>query len=132
MMISCNPRLLIADEPTTALDVTMQSQILNLLKKLREDTGMSILLITHNFGVVAEVCDRVCVMYAGQIVESGGVDEIFACPRHPYTQALIRSIPHSRETGKRLQTIPGTPPDLNQKFEGCGFADRCKQVTGYL
>lgn len=125
MMISCEPRLLIADEPTTALDVTMQSQILNLLKQLRKDTGMSILLITHNFGVVAEVCDRVCVMYAGEIVESGSVEEIFACPRHPYTKALIQSIPHSKGHKKRLQTIPGTPPSLNLDIAGCGFAERC-------
>lgn len=128
MMISCSPRLLIADEPTTALDVTMQSQILSLLKKLRDDTGMSILLITHNFGVVAEICDRVCVMYAGEIVESGTVEEIFACPRHPYTRALIRSIPHAGENSKRLQTIPGTPPALNTEIEGCGFAMRCPEA----
>ena len=125
MMISCGPRLLIADEPTTALDVTMQSQILSLLKKLRDDTGMSILLITHNFGVVAEVCDRVCVMYAGKIVESGNVEEIFACPKHPYTKALIQSIPRAGSEGRRLQTIPGTPPALNKPMGGCGFAMRC-------
>ena len=125
MALACEPKLLIADEPTTALDVTMQSQILSLLKKLRDDTGMSILLITHNFGVVAEVCDRVCVMYAGKIVESGNVEEIFACPKHPYTKALIQSIPRAGSEGRRLQTIPGTPPALNKPMGGCGFAMRC-------
>lgn len=93
MMISCSPRLLIADEPTTALDVTMQAQILNILKKLNSELDMSVMIITHNFGVVAEICDRVCVMYAGQIIESGTVEEIFKNPSHPYTRALIMGIP---------------------------------------
>lgn len=125
MMISCSPRLLIADEPTTALDVTMQAQILNILKKLNSELDMSVMIITHNFGVVAEICDRVCVMYAGQIIESGTVEEIFRNPSHPYTRALIRGIPKKGADREELETIPGTPPRLNQEIKGCAFCDRC-------
>lgn len=125
MMISCSPRLLVADEPTTALDVTMQAQVLEILKKLKEDMNMSVLLITHNFGVVAEICSRVCVMYAGQVVESGTVEEIFRNPTHPYTKALIQGIPRKGSGSEPLQTIPGTPPRLNEEIPGCAFAPRC-------
>lgn len=129
MAISCNPRLLIADEPTTALDVTMQAQVLDLLLELRERTQMSMIIITHNFGVVAEVCDKVSVMYAGKIVETGDVAEIFHNPRHPYTRDLIASIPKSGEEEKKLVTIPGFPPLLNQEIKGCAYAPRCKYAT---
>lgn len=125
MAIACNPKLLIADEPTTALDVTVQDQILNLLKELQAKNNMSILIITHNFGVIAEICDRVSVMYAGVIVESGTVKEIFDHSRHPYTMDLIRSIPKSGERGGKLVTIPGSPPDLREKITGCSYAPRC-------
>ena len=125
MMISCSPRLLIADEPTTALDVTMQAQVLEILKKLKDEMHMSVLLITHNFGVVAEICSRVCVMYAGQVVESGTVEEIFRDPIHPDTRALIRGIPRRGGGSEPLETIPGTPPRLNQEIPGCAFAPRC-------
>ena len=125
MALACDPRLLIADEPTTALDVTMQAQILDLLQDLQKKLGMSILLITHNFGVVAEVCDRVAVMYAGQIVEAGEVHEIFHHPSHPYTRDLINGIPKTGRKEKYLVTIPGTPPQLNQELTGCAYAMRC-------
>ncbi len=128
MALACNPRLLIADEPTTALDVTMQAQILDLLQDLQKKLGMSILLITHNFGVVAEICDRVAVMYAGQIVESGEVHEIFHHPSHPYTKDLINGIPKTGRKEKYLVTIPGTPPQLNQEITGCAYAQRCSQA----
>ncbi len=126
MSLACSPRLLIADEPTTALDVTMQAQILDLLKKLQKEFGTSILLITHNFGVVAEICDRVAVMYAGQIVESGDVRRIFYHPHHPYTRDLIGSIPKSGRNGEELITISGAPPQLNKEIVGCAYAPRCK------
>ena len=128
MSLACNPRLLIADEPTTALDVTMQAQILELLKNLQKEFGASILIITHNFGVVAEICDRVAVMYAGQIVESGDVREIFYNPCHPYTQDLIGSIPKTGNSGSELVTIPGAPPQLNKDIVGCPYAPRCKKA----
>ncbi len=125
MSLACDPKLLIADEPTTALDVTMQAQILELLKKLRKEFGTSILVITHNFGVVAEICDRVAVMYAGQIMESGKVNDIFFDSKHPYTKDLIGSIPKSGCVGKKLVTIPGAPPQLNRPITGCPYAPRC-------
>ncbi len=121
--LACRPQLLIADEPTTALDVTIQAQILNLINDLQEERGMSVLFITHDLGVVAETCDRVAVMYAGNIVEEGPVEEIFANPSHPYTQALLESIP--REDKDRLTPIEGNVPDLIGMEEGCHFADRC-------
>jgi peptide/nickel transport system ATP-binding protein len=129
MALSCKPQLLIADVPTTALDVTIQAQILDLLAELKSEMGMAIMLITHAMGVVAEVAQRVVVMYAGQVVEEALVGELFAHPRHPYTQGLIRSIPRidSALTKKgRLETIPGTVPKLIAPPEGCRFAPRCK------
>jgi len=132
MALSCGPQLLIADEPTTALDVTIQAQILDLLAELKSEFGMAVMLITHAMGVVAEVAQRVAVMYAGKVVEEASVDELFAHPRHPYTQGLIRSIPRiDRDaTAKvRLETIAGTVPKLIAPGEGCRFAPRCKFAT---
>ncbi len=132
MALSCKPQLLIADEPTTALDVTIQAQILDLLAELKAELGMAILLITHAMGVVAEVAQRVVVMYAGKVVEEAVVDDLFAHPRHPYTQGLIRSIPRIDSAllkKVRLETIPGTVPKLIAPPEGCRFAPRCKFVT---
>nr|WP_222622699.1 ABC transporter ATP-binding protein [Ramlibacter albus] len=129
MALSCNPRLLIADEPTTALDVTIQAQILELMQELKERMGMSIMLITHAMGVVAEMAQRVVVMYAGKVVEEAPVKPLFARPRHPYTQGLIRSIPRvdkNRHDRGKLETIPGTVPKLISPGEGCRFAPRCK------
>jgi len=123
---SCNPSLLIADEPTTALDVTIQAQILELFRMLQQKTGVSIVLITHDLGVVAETADRVCVMYAGEIVESGSVRELFRRPRHPYTRGLLASMPRlDRDRSRQLEPIPGTPPDLFAPPPGCAFAARC-------
>jgi peptide/nickel transport system ATP-binding protein len=130
MSLACDPELLIADEPTTALDVTIQAQILELLDELRKTRKLAILLITHDLGVVAEVADRVCVMYTGKIVEESGVDEIFAKPKHPYTQGLLRSVPKLTEEGVersvRLETIEGTVPSPTNLPNGCHFAPRCK------
>ena len=123
--ISCAPEVMIADEPTTALDVTIQLQYLNLLKELQTSLGMGILFITHDFGVVAHMCDRVAVMYAGRIVETGPVREIFDNPVHPYTQALIASVPKLRRKAGRLRAIDGQPPALSDLPVGCRFADRC-------
>jgi len=127
--ISCNPNILIADEPTTALDVTIQAQMLELLKKLQAETGMTIFFVTHNFSVVAEICQRVSVMYAGKIVETGNVREIFQTPCHPYTKLLLDSIPKSGCHGNRLVTIPGSPPQLFERIKGCPFAARCPYAT---
>jgi oligopeptide/dipeptide ABC transporter ATP-binding protein len=130
MAIACKPALLIADEPTTALDVTIQAQILELLKQLRDEYQLSILLITHALGVVAEVADRVAVMYAGKIVEQAPVREIFANPLHPYTIGLMDSIPKiSAERKTKLKSIEGTVPDLLRLPPGCSFYDRCKERT---
>jgi peptide/nickel transport system ATP-binding protein len=128
MALACNPKLLIADEPTTALDVTIQAQILELMQDLKQRFGMAIMLITHAMGVVAEVTQRVVVMYAGKVVEEAPVDELFANPRHPYTQGLIRSIPRLDRVGakQRLEAIPGTVPSLLNPPVGCRFAARCK------
>ncbi|MGD9615262.1 MAG: ABC transporter ATP-binding protein [Alphaproteobacteria bacterium] len=123
--MSGRPEVLIADEPTTALDVTIQLQYLKLLKRLQQETGMAILFITHDFGVVARMCDRVAVMYAGRIVECGPVAEVFDNPSHPYTQALIASVPKMTGGAKRLYTIEGQPPSLMNLPVGCRFADRC-------
>jgi oligopeptide/dipeptide ABC transporter ATP-binding protein len=125
MALSCEPRLLIADEPTTALDVTIQAQILELLADLQQRHGMAVLLITHDLGVVAEVCDRVVVMYAGQVVETGSVYEIFREPTHPYTRGLLDSLPKVDRPGERLDSIPGTVPNPIQWPEGCRFRERC-------
>lgn len=125
MAMACNPKLLIADEPTTALDVTIQAQILNLMQKLQHETGSSIILITHDLGVVAETCQRVIVMYAGQIVEEGPVIDIFKNPSHPYTKGLLKSIPKLNEQVDVLETIPGTVPNPKDLLEGCKFFSRC-------
>ncbi len=125
MAISCSPKLLIADEPTTALDVTIQAQILELLAELRRTLGMAVLLITHDLGVVAEVCDRVVVMYAGQVVETGTVEDIFVRPAHPYTRGLLGSLPSVGGAGGRLVSIAGTVPSPLHWPEGCRFRARC-------
>ncbi len=125
MALSCTPDLLIADEPTTALDVTIQAQILELLAQLQQEFGMAVLIITHDLGVIAEVADRVAVMYAGKIVETGGVEEIFTDPRHPYTRGLLASVPKLNEQKERLSVIPGTVPDAVHFPEACRFAPRC-------
>ncbi len=130
MAIACRPRLLIADEPTTALDVTIQAQVLELIRSLSRELGMGVLLITHNFGIVAEVCDRVSVMYAGRIVETAGTKEIFRHPMHPYTKALIESIPRAGSTQTYLPTIPGTPPELFERDPGCPYRERCPLADG--
>ena len=125
--LACKPKLLIADEPTTALDVTIQGQILNLLKSLQSEIDMAVVLITHDLGVVASVSDRVAVMYAGQIVETGTVDEVFQSPSHPYTIGLQAAIPNPLDLSsqERLESIPGSPPDLFAPPQGCSFAERC-------
>ena len=129
MAIACAPKLLIADEPTTALDVTSQAQILELITQLAQDMGMSVLLITHNFGVVAETCQRVSVMYAGKVVETGETRALLNGARHPYSRALIESIPGMESSrGTRLRTIPGAPPALFAPPKVCMFADRCAFV----
>lgn len=132
MALSCRPRLLIADEPTTALDVTIQAQILDLLRKLQQDTGMAILLITHDLGVVAENADVVAVMYASRICEVASVDELFDTPSHPYTQGLLRSIPRLNADTERLEMIPGTVPSPSRFPPGCKFHPRCVQMNGDL
>ncbi|MBU5626491.1 ABC transporter ATP-binding protein [Oscillibacter sp. MSJ-2] len=124
----CRPDLLIADEPTTALDVTIEAQILQLMRRLQQEAGTSILLITHDLGVVAEICDMVYVMYAGKIVETADVYELFHNPKHPYTRGLLGSLP-SRNTEKRLQSIPGTVPMLAEMPQGCRFAPRCQHAA---
>ncbi|QEY35558.1 ABC transporter ATP-binding protein [Caproiciproducens galactitolivorans] len=126
MAMSCYPELLIADEPTTALDVTIQAQILDLMRELNQKNGMSILLITHDLGVVAEMCSRVIVMYAGRIVEQADVETLFAHPRNPYTQGLLASLPRLGQHVDMLPSIPGTVPDLANMPAGCKFAPRCK------
>ena len=125
MALACEPELLIADEPTTALDVTIQAQILDLMRNLRDETGTAIILITHDLGVVAEMCDRVAVMYAGEIVEQTDVVSLFREPLHPYTQGLIGSIPVLGDTREELAVIPGNVPNLIDLPEGCRFAPRC-------
>ena len=127
MAMSCNPSILIADEPTTALDVTIQAQILEVMNKLKRETGTSIIFITHNMGVVARMADRLAVMYAGQIIESGTAQDIFYRPKHPYTWGLLGSMPSLKgDVPERLLSIPGTPPDLFDPPKGCGFASRCE------
>ncbi|RII31685.1 MAG: ABC transporter ATP-binding protein [Geobacter sp.] len=125
MALACSPDLLIADEPTTALDVTIQAQILELIDSLRQSTDMGILLITHDLGIVAERSDRTFVMYAGRIVESAVSTDLFRDPRHPYTRALLASLPQNAEPGKPLATLEGQPPDLTATLPGCGFCSRC-------
>lgn len=129
MMLLTRPKLLIADEPTTALDVTVQAQILELLKDLRNELNMAIIFITHDMGVVANLCDRVNVMYGGNLMETATINEIFDSPMHPYTQALLNSIPSLDQEVEKLQTIPGEPPNLLQLPAGCPFQNRCSQVN---
>jgi oligopeptide transport system ATP-binding protein len=129
MALACNPSLLIADEPTTALDVTIQAQIVELVRHLRDQLGMAIIWITHDLGVVAGLAERVLVMYAGHIVEEARVDEVFDAPRHPYTIALLSALPRvDRKRGDRLRSIPGSPPNLLVQPPGCPFAPRCEYV----
>lgn len=127
MAIACNPKLLIADEPTTALDVTVQAQILELLNELRRTTGMAILLITHNLGIVAQYADRVAVMYSGKVVEEGKVEDIFENPAHPYTRGLLNSLPKG-DVGLKLETIPGMVPHPTLLPQGCAFHPRCSEA----
>lgn len=130
MALACEPQLLIADEPTTALDVTIQAQILDLLKDLQKEYNTSIVLITHDMGVVATVCDKIAIMYGGLIMETGKTDEIFYSPKHPYTKALLRAIPSiDLKEGERLQSIDGLPPSLVNPPAGCPFAERCEYAT---
>ena len=126
--ISCQPLVLIADEPTTSLDVTIQAQYLKLLRDLQQESGLSLIFITHDFGIVAKMCDRVAVMYAGRIVEEGAVRDIFNAPSHPYTEALLASVPKMEEDVDRLYAIEGQPPLLHDLPVGCAFADRCQYV----
>jgi oligopeptide transport system ATP-binding protein len=126
MALACSPGLLIADEPTTALDVTTQDQILRLLSNLQKEMGMSVVFITHDLGVVAELCTRVIVMYGGLIMEEALIDDLFESPMHPYTQGLLSSIPSiKQDRSQRLTPIPGSPPDMLKPPEGCPFAPRC-------
>jgi oligopeptide/dipeptide ABC transporter ATP-binding protein len=126
--ISCEPMVLIADEPTTSLDVTIQAQYLKLLKELQEASDIALIFITHDFGIVAKMCDRVAVMYAGKIVEMGDVRSIFNNPSHPYTEALLSSVPKLEEDVDRLYSIEGQPPTLHDLPPGCPFAPRCQYV----
>jgi oligopeptide/dipeptide ABC transporter ATP-binding protein len=125
--ISCEPRLLIADEPTTSLDLTIQAQYLNLLRELQRERGLALIFITHNLGIVAKMCDQLAVMYAGRLVESGSVLSVFNAPAHPYTKALLNSIPRMNDRDQRLTAIAGQPPDLAALPRGCAFAPRCPQ-----
>lgn len=129
MALSCEPDVLIADEPTTALDVTIQAQILRLFEEIRREGRVGMLLITHDFGIVAQICQRVAVMYAGRIVEMGSVHAIFDAPRHPYTSALIKSVPTINPQTSRLTTIEGQPPNLQEATTGCAFAPRCPRAV---
>lgn len=129
MAIACNPRLLIADEPTTALDVTIQAQILDLLRSLQKERGMALVLITHNMGVVSEMAQRIAVMYAGQIMEEQSAHALFNTPQHPYTEALLSALPERSDGSSRLATIPGMVPGLYDRPTGCLFAPRCAYAT---
>ncbi len=125
LALACKPKILLADEPTTALDATVQIQILLLLRELQRELGMSVIFVTHDIGVAIEICDRVAVMYAGQIVETGSMSEIVRAPKHPYPRGLLASTVHGAKRGARLETIPGTPPSLAEKPNACSFAPRC-------
>ena len=127
--LACNPQLLLADEPTTALDVTIQAQVLRMIKELQDKIQTSMILITHDLGVVAETCDTVNIVYAGKILEKGTVEEVFDAPTHPYTRGLFDSLPKLNEKTDRLTPIPGMPLDPSIKFEGCPFAPRCSRAT---
>jgi peptide/nickel transport system ATP-binding protein len=126
MALSCRPKLLLADEPTTALDATVQIQVLILLRKLQAEMGMGVIFVTHDLGVAAEIADRVAVMYAGRIVETGTVKEVLGNPKHPYTQGMLSSTVHGDMRGKDIEAIPGSPPDLRAMPPGCAFAPRCR------
>jgi len=126
MALSCNPTLLLADEPTTALDVTIQSQILDLIQDLKDEFNMGLLLITHDMGVVAEIADRVIIMYAGKIVEEGTIEEVFTEPKHPYTKGLLNSVPNVDDPSFKLEPIPGSLPNIDEEISGCRFHPRCK------
>ncbi len=128
MALACEPKLLIADEPTTALDVTIQAQVLDLMNELKSKTETSIIFITHDLGVIAEMCDRVMVMYAGKVVETANVSDLFKKPKHPYTQGLLNSKPDMHTSETRLKVIPGNVPDLNNKPSGCPFHPRCERA----
>jgi peptide/nickel transport system ATP-binding protein len=128
LALACKPKLLLADEPTTALDATVQIQILLLLRELQREFGMSVIFVTHDVGVVAEIADRVAVMYAGRMVETGPVAEVVLRPQHPYTQGLLSSTIHGSMRGTRIEAIPGSPPDLASLPPGCSFASRCKHA----
>jgi peptide/nickel transport system ATP-binding protein len=125
LALACNPALLLADEPTTVLDATVQIQILLLLRRLQQELGMAVIFVTHDIGVAAEIADRIAVMYAGRIVETGTVGDVMRDPRHPYTQGLLRATVHGAKRRERLRTIAGSPPDLRRLPEGCSFAPRC-------
>jgi oligopeptide/dipeptide ABC transporter ATP-binding protein len=125
MALACDPAIVIGDEPTTALDVMVQAQILQLLEQLRRDLGLSLILITHDLSVIAETCDKVMVMYAGKVAEEGPVRRVFTAPRHPYTQALLAAFPNIHADRRTLEVIPGMPPDLRNPPPGCRFAPRC-------
>ncbi len=127
--ISCEPRLLIADEPTTSLDLTIQAQYLKLLRDLQREHGLALIFITHNLGIVAKMCDQLAVMYAGKVVEQGPVSKIFSAPAHPYTRALLGSIPRMTDGGGRLTAIDGQPPDLAALPTGCSFSPRCPEAS---
>jgi oligopeptide/dipeptide ABC transporter ATP-binding protein len=126
------PSLLLADEPTTSLDVTIEAQVLQLLRDLRRELGLALVLVTHNLALVAELCDRVLVMYAGRLVEEGSVYQIFEQPSHPYTEQLLRAMPRFPHTGERLYTMPGNVPDLATAMPGCPFAPRCERFIGAI
>ncbi|MFC3912472.1 ABC transporter ATP-binding protein [Pseudaeromonas sharmana] len=129
MALLCNPKLLIADEPTTALDVTVQAQIMTLLNELKRDFNTAIIMITHDLGVIAGLCDKVLVMYAGRTMEYGKVNDIFYHPSHPYTEGLLKAIPRLDSEGEMLATIPGNPPNLLRLPQGCPFQERCHRVS---
>jgi peptide/nickel transport system ATP-binding protein len=128
MALACGPRLLFADEPTTALDVMIQAQVLELLKNIQKELGLAIVLVTHDLGVVAEVCDSVVVMYGGKVAEYGTCDVVYNNPQHPYTQRLLKSFPDLNHTSGDLASIPGTPPRLTELPAGCRFAPRCHKM----
>jgi len=130
MALSCNPRLLLADEPTTALDATVQVQVLILLRRLQRELGMGMIFVTHDLGVAAEIADRVAIMYAGRIVESGPVAEVLRAPAHPYTAGLLASTVHGQPRDRDIDAIPGSPPDMQRLSVGCSFAPRCAQRLG--
>jgi len=126
MALSCRPSLLLADEPTTALDATVQIQVLVLLRKLQREMGMSVIFVTHDLGVAAQIADRVAVMYAGRIVEAGDVRDVLMDPRHPYTRGMLASTIHGQDRGRDIEAIPGSPPDMRRLPAGCAFAPRCR------